>query len=94
MLTVRGRVIDFVDRLAKIPNAFDELEKLIFQFSHEELQEALLECGVIPELFAHDSSQEKLWAKYCDILLALTLNGLGLNATICTIKKAFSWTNI
>jgi type II restriction enzyme len=82
MLTVRGRVIEFVDRLAKIPNAFDELEKLIFQFSHEELREALLECGVIPELFDHDSSQEKLWAKYCDILLALTLNGLGLNATV------------
>lgn len=66
MLTVRSRVIGFVDRLAKTPNAFDELERLVFEFRREELQEALLECGVIPELFDHDSSQEKLWAKYCD----------------------------
>lgn len=82
MLTVRGRVIGFVERLAKMPNAFDELERLVIGFSREELQEALLECGVIPELFDHVSSQEKLWAKYCDILLAMALNGLGLNATV------------
>jgi len=82
MLTVRGRVISFVNQLAKMPNAFDELERLVVRFSRKELQEALLECGVIPESFDHDSSQEKLWAKYCDILLAMALNELGLNATV------------
>jgi len=54
MLTARGRVIGFVDRLAKMPNAFDELERLVIGFSREELQEALLECGVIPQLYDHD----------------------------------------
>jgi len=82
MLTVRSRVISFVNQLAKMPNAFDELERLVVRFSRKELQEALLECGVIPESFDHDSSQEKLWAKYCDILLAMALNELGLNATV------------
>jgi len=82
MLTVRSRVLKFVDELAKTTGAFDELEKRVLQFSREQLVEALLECGAIPEAFDHDSSQEKLWAKYCDILLAMGLSELGLKASV------------
>jgi type II restriction enzyme len=38
--------------------------------------------GVIPELFAHDSTEEKVFAKYCDALLARALNELGLTAHV------------
>lgn len=82
MLTVRGRVLKLVGDLAKTTNAFDELEKRVVQFSRKQILEALLECGAIPEAFDHDSSQEKLWAKYCDILLAIGLQSLGLKATV------------
>lgn len=82
MLTVRGRVFKSVHVLAKTSNAFDELEKSIVKFTRKQLVEALLECGAIPEAFEHDSSQEKLWAKYCDILLAMGLRELGLNASV------------
>lgn len=82
MLTVRGRVFDFVNELAKTSTAFDELEKRVMKFTQKQLVEALLECGVIPEAFEHDSSQEKLWAKYCDILLAMGLRELGLTANV------------
>src|SRR5207248_6019705 len=78
----RGKVFKFVNELAKTSNAFDELEKRIVKFTRKQLVEALLECGAIPEAFEHDSSQEKLWAKYCDILLALGLRELELNASV------------
>ncbi|MBB3175537.1 type II restriction enzyme [Endobacter medicaginis] len=38
--------------------------------------------GVIPESYAHDSSEEKMFAKYCDILLARALTLLGLKASV------------
>lgn len=82
MLTVRGQVFKYVNDLAKTSNAFDELEKRIFKLTRKQLVEALLECGAIPEAFEHDSSQEKLWAKYCDILLAMGLKTLGLTANV------------
>ena len=86
MLTVRNRIISYVFELAKTTNAFDVLEKRTEAFTQDELVEALLECGVIPEAFAHDSSEEKLWAKYCDILLAHAFNALGLQATVLQVR--------
>ena len=38
--------------------------------------------GVIPESYPHDSSEEKLFAKYCDIILARALTLLGLDASV------------
>ena len=38
--------------------------------------------GVIPESYPHDSSEEKLFAKYCDYLLARSLRLLGLDADV------------
>lgn len=38
--------------------------------------------GVIPESFSHDSSEEKLFAKYCDFLLAKVLSLLGMDAHV------------
>lgn len=86
MLTVRGQVVDYVFELAKTPNAFDELERRVRKFSEQQLSEALLECGVIPEAFEHDSSEEKLWAKYCDILLAIAFQTFGLRADVIRLR--------
>ncbi len=41
-------------------------------------------CGVIPESFRHDSSEEKLYSKYTDILLALAFEQLGLTSSVLT----------
>ncbi len=38
--------------------------------------------GVIPESYSHDSSEEKLFAKYCDYLLAKALAELGMKSTV------------
>lgn len=39
-------------------------------------------CGNIPESYGHDSSEEKLYSKYTDILLSLTYKALGMNSLI------------
>lgn len=87
MLTIRRRVVEYVFELAKTQNAFDELERRVEQLTLEQMVEALLECGVIPEALSHDSSEEKLWAKYCDILLAKALTALGLNASVIGMRS-------
>jgi len=41
-------------------------------------------AGVIPESYRHDSSEEKLYSKYTDALLALTFRYLGLESIVLT----------
>ncbi len=86
MLTIRNQVVRFVAELARTQFAFDELERRVRDFNRQQLIEALLECGVIPEAFEHDSSEEKLWAKYCDILLAMAFEALGMNAQVIRLR--------
>lgn len=46
------------------------------------LEAHLFTCGIIPEQLSHDSSQEKLYSKYTDEVLALTLCRLGATASV------------
>lgn len=41
-------------------------------------------CGTIPETYGHDSSEEKLYSKYTDALLAVTFRHMGLTSTVLT----------
>lgn len=41
-------------------------------------------CGVIPEVYGHDTSEEKLYSKYTDALLAVTFRSLGLKSIVLT----------
>lgn len=41
-------------------------------------------CGTIPETYGHDSSEEKLYSKYTDALLAVTFRHMGLKSTVLT----------
>jgi hypothetical protein len=47
-----------------------------------ELLGHLDEAGIIPERFDHDSTEEKVFSKYCDALLARALTELGMDATL------------
>ena len=79
---VRMDVIDLIFEIAGSENAFDILEEQFAEIAKDELSSSLLECGIIPELLEHDSSEEKLWAKYCDILLAQTWTHLSIPAEV------------
>jgi len=65
--------LDFIARAARLKAAVDAL-------TAEEVLEHLDYSGLIPECFGHGSSDEKLYAKYCDALLARALRELGLKA--------------
>jgi HindIII restriction endonuclease len=41
-------------------------------------------CGNIPEQYGHDSSEEKLYSKYTDVVLAAALRQIGLKAQVLT----------
>lgn len=41
-------------------------------------------CGTIPETYGHDSSEEKLYSKYTDALLAVSFRHMGLKSTVLT----------
>lgn len=47
-----------------------------------EIVEHLDNAGIIPERFQHDSTEEKLFAKCCDALLASAFGELGLEARV------------
>lgn len=79
---LRKNVIHLILKIADVKNAFDILEKKFAEITKSELSSSLLECGIIPESLAHDSSEEKLWAKYCDILLAHTWTYLSIPSEV------------
>lgn len=79
---MRKQLIDKIFAIVKQPNAFDLLEKHLEKLSKQEISEQIIEVGIMPEFFDHDSSEEKLWAKYSDILLAKSLEYLGFKAQV------------
>lgn len=79
---MRKTVIDLIFKIAKESDAFDRLENHLAKISRKQLSENIIECGILPELFSHDSSEEKLWAKYSDIVLSLALNFLNIPAEV------------
>jgi type II restriction enzyme len=48
-----------------------ELEAELLSTGGAGLRNHLRLCGAIPEVYAHDSSEEKLYSKYTDVLAAL-----------------------
>ena len=79
---LRKNVIHLILKIAVVENAFDILENKFAEITKSELSASLLECGIIPESLEHDSSEEKLWAKYCDILLAQTWTYLSIPSEV------------
>lgn len=67
-LTFTSRAAVIAEGLSKISTS-----QLLIHLAH---------AGVIPECFDHDSTEEKLFAKYCDALLARSLTELGMNSTV------------
>jgi len=61
-----------------------ELKAEIDKFGIERLLAHLRLCGNIPELYAHDSSEEKLYSKYTDTLLSLAFEAIGIKSLVLT----------
>jgi type II restriction enzyme len=59
-----------------------ELEKEIKEEGIASLIDHLRLCGNIPECYGHDTSEEKLYSKYTDIILSLSYKALGLDSLV------------
>jgi len=58
------------------------LGKKVLNLSRKDILVHLLEAGVISERFGHDSTEEKLYAKYCNHLLSRSLLYLGIKSRV------------
>ena len=64
--------------------ATQKLQGIIFNLPKSDIIELITEIGTIPEDIGHDSTEEKLYTKVSDILLAKTLIELNLEANVLT----------
>lgn len=78
----RNELIDLIFKVAKEHDAFDQLEKKLNNIGLTQIKDSIIETGILPEIFVHDSSEEKLWAKYSDILLCKALNSLDISSQV------------
>ena len=81
-MTQRTTIKSLINEVAAEDHAFDRLEEEVQTWDHPAVSDALLDCGIIPESFTPSSSEEKLWAKYCDILVARAFSLLGIPSEV------------
>ena len=59
-----------------------EIQKEITKNGIDSLLGHLRLCGVIPECYGHDTSEEKLYSKYTDVVIHQTFLSMGLNSLV------------
>src|SRR5687768_15324066 len=79
---VAQEIVSLITKAETFTASGAHLEELLGECSKNEILDHLDYGGVIPEQFDHDSTEEKVFAKYCDALLARGLTELGLTAHV------------
>lgn len=82
----------WVSEIVKISGNFgqdsDRVEKELVEEEHASGYTAMIDhlrlCGAIPEGYGHDTSEEKLYSKYTDALLAVCFRLVGLKSLVLT----------
>lgn len=85
----------WIEEIVRISGAFGEdasrvereLEEEVRTNGFTSLIDHLRLCGAIPESYGHDSSQEKLYSKYTDALLAVSFRRMGLRSKVLTERS-------
>jgi hypothetical protein len=81
-----NQVAEEIVRIIKAASSFSErgsgIQAALSRCSRDEILDHLDYAGVIPERFDHDSTEEKVFAKYCDALLSRALTELGLRSRV------------
>ena len=86
-ITTRSR---WIDRIGRASSGFAtdarELEQELADEIRRDGNNALIGhlrlCGAIPETYAYDSSAEKLYAKYTDVVIHEAFKAIGLNSAV------------
>lgn len=82
----------WVDEISKLSGDFGtDSEKVERELSEEIAEKGvgsllghLRLCGAIPERYGHDSSEEKLYSKYTDVVVSKSFEALGLTSIVLT----------
>jgi type II restriction enzyme len=90
----RARRTFWVAELAKLSGSFgndsakllEELAADVKAGGAEVLIDHLRLCGAMPEQYAHDSSEEKLYSKYTDAVLSEAFTAIGLQSAVITTR--------
>ena len=88
--TVNAMAMNQHGELVRLSGHFgDDTERLVDEFNQEAKAEgtaALIShlrlCGAIPEAYDHDSSEEKLYSKYTDVVIAASYQALGISSYV------------
>ena len=78
---LRSIIKDESNKGTFVPSS-DLIQNIVFNLKKDEIIPIITEIGSIPEDIGHDSSEEKLYAKVSDIVLAKCFQELGLRATV------------
>ena len=79
---MRQEAIELILKVVNQPDAFDQIERHYLNIPHERLIEEIVQVGILPEQFDHDSSEEKMWSKFSDVVLACAMRHLGLSSQV------------
>jgi type II restriction enzyme len=80
--TFREGIIDDIFKFSGEKNAFELIENKYHSINKKVISKELIQVGIMPEVFEHDSSEEKLWSKFSDLILAKSLDYLGLPSEV------------
>lgn len=72
---------DFISNTSKVES---KLQKSIQENGINELITNIRLCGNIPESYGHDTTEEKLYSKFTDILLCEAYKAMGLKSIVLT----------
>ena len=91
-LAVRKRWISEIKEVgggfaAESSRLIDALANELVNTGGEGLRNHLRLCGAIPEVYGHDSSEEKLYSKYTDVLASATFTRLGIRSAVLTERS-------
>ena len=64
--------------------ASERLQEILYALNKADTLELISQIGAIPEDIVHDSSEEKLYTKISDILLAKSMLEMNLDAKVLT----------
>ena len=78
IVKISGTFGDDADRVEK------ELDDEVKTAGVASVLDHLRLCGAIPESYGHDTSEEKLYSKYTDVLLAIAFRAMGMTAAVFT----------
>ncbi len=80
--TFREQVIDDIFKFSGERNSFELIENKYQSINKSTIVKELIQVGIMPEVFEHDSSEEKLWSKFSDVILSKSLNLVGLRSEV------------